>query len=86
VYCCLCTGKVANWRDGALISGPHADNHLSHFISTTYIGHSWMYEKGSAVINDGSSKNAHFDVYNAAVAYLVSNNCSMVSTLGNRRG
>jgi hypothetical protein len=77
---------VANWRDGALISGSGADDHLSHFISTTYTEHSWQFEQGSAVIRDGSSKNAHFDVYNAAMAYLERNNCSMVSTLGNRRG
>eukprot|EP00953_Heterococcus_sp_UTEX-ZZ885_P028590 15244-Heterococcus_DN1.PRE.1 len=83
----LCAdGKVANWRDGALISGSGADDHLSHFISTTYTEHSWQFEQGSAVIRDGSSKNAHFDVYNAAMAYLERNNCSMVSTLGNRRG
>eukprot|EP00953_Heterococcus_sp_UTEX-ZZ885_P008471 5084-Heterococcus_DN1.PRE.1 len=77
--------KVANWRDGALISGFAVEDHLTYFISTTCSGHSWQFEQGSAVIRDGSSKNAHYDVYNAAMAYLERNTCSMVSTLGNRR-
>jgi hypothetical protein len=77
---------MANWIDGALISGPGAGNRLSEFIGSTYTEHSWQFEQGSAVIRDGSSKKAHFDVYNATMAYLQSNNCSMLSTLGNRRG